>query len=379
MNSTKLQVNTQQNSQQNLLARWNKVQLELIPNLGKELGVMTPTLEKIIYALEWIRIEEFIRKYPNLRWFQVGRPMHDRGMLANAFIAKSIIGCETTVGLIERLKVDSALKRICGFDMYKKLPDESTFSRAFAEFAKTSLLEEVHEAMLSNNLNNRIIGHISRDATAIEAREKPTKYIKAPKEKKFGRGRPKKGEIRKVIKTKLELQQGKSLARLLQEIPNQCDRGTKKNAQGYSVSWNGYKLHMDTADCGVVVSALISSASMHDSLAAIPLSLMSNSRVTNCYDFMDAAYCSEVIRSHSRSLQHVPLIDHNPRGGEKIEFAPHEAQRYKERTQAERTNARLKDEFGARKIRVKGNKKVFTHLMFGILALNADQFIRLIT
>lgn len=56
---------------------------------------------------------------------------------------------------------------------------------------------------------------------------------------------------------------------------------------------------------------------------------------------MDAAYCSSVLREHSRSLGHVPLIDHNPRRGEKIEFSPCEAQRYKERTQAGRTNARL--------------------------------------
>ena len=78
---------------------------------------------------------------------------------------------------------------------------------------------------------------------------------------------------------------------------------------------------------------------MHDSLAAIPLSLMTAQQVTNCYDLMDAAYCSSVLREHSRSLGHVPLIDHNPHRGEKIELTPSEAQRYKERTQAERTNA----------------------------------------
>ena len=49
---------------------------------------------------------------------------------------------------------------------------------------------------------------------------------------------------------------------------------------------------------------------MHDSLAAIPLSLMTAQRVTNCYDLMDAPYCSSVLREHSRSLGHVPLIDH---------------------------------------------------------------------
>ena len=55
------------------------------------------------------------------------------------------------------------------------------------------------------------------------------------------------------------------------DLPRACDRGKKCNAQGYKVSWNGYKLHLDTADCGIPVSALLSSASMHDSLAAIPL------------------------------------------------------------------------------------------------------------
>jgi len=56
---------------------------------------------------------------------------------------------------------------------------------------------------------------------------------------------------------------------------------------------------------------------MHDSLAAIPLSLMTAQRVTSCYDLMDAAYCSTALREHSKSLGHLPLIDHNPRGGEK--------------------------------------------------------------
>lgn len=130
--------------------------------------------------------------------------------------------------------------------------------------------------------------------------------------------------------------------------------------------------------CGIPVSALLSSASMHDSLAAIPLSsLMTAQRVTNCYDLMDAAYCSTEQRAHSRALGHVPLIDHNPRGGEKIEFDPAQARRYNERTAAERTNARLKDEFGGNAIRVRGHTKVMGHLMFGVLALSADQLMRL--
>jgi hypothetical protein len=89
---------------------------------------------------------------------------------------------------------------------------------------------------------------------------------------------------------RIEVQLQQTLAQMLDEIPKDCDRGSKCNAQGYKNSWNGYKLHLDTADCGVAVCALLSSASMHDSQAAIPLALMTADRVTHCYDLMDAAY-----------------------------------------------------------------------------------------
>ncbi len=104
---------------------------------------------------------------------------------------------------------------------------------------------------------------------------------------------------------------------------------------------------------------------------------MTAARVTNLYDVMDAAYCSKELHEHSRSLGHVPLIDHNARGGPKEEFEPTDAVRYKERSVAERSNARLKDEFGGRNIRVRGADNVMSHLMFGLLALTADQLMRL--
>ena len=44
---------------------------------------------------------------------------------------------------------------------------------------------------------------------------------------------------------------------------------------------------------------------------------------------------------------------------------------------SERVNARLKDEFGGRTLRVRGASKVMAHLMFGILALTVDQLLRL--
>ena len=379
-----------------LLQRWSVIQEELIPGLGQEVEGLTPKLEKLIHTLEWARIEEFVPA-----WHGIGRPPKDRSALANSFVAKAVLGLTTTVALIERLTVDRALRRICGFPRWKKLPDEATFSRAFAEFAQSRLAERVHQALIEAHLGTELIGHISRDGTAIEARERPAKPVPAPVEtppatqavlpgttpppavpaasappKK--RGRPRLDETRVTKRTRIEQQRSQTLAQMQDDLPRACDRGTKCNAQGYKVSWNGYKLHIDTADCGVPVAAILSSASMHDSQAAIPLSHLTAARVTNLYDVMDAAYCSAELRAHCKDLGHVPLIDHNPRGGEKLEFDPAEAVRYNERTVAERMNARLKDEFGGKHIWVKGNTKVMSHLMFGLLVLTVDQLMRLL-
>ena len=361
-----------------LLQRWDVIQYELIPNLQEEMVSLTPKLEKLIHVLEWSKIEEFV----DGTWLGVGRPPHDRGALANAFVAKVVLNLPTTVDLIERLQIDRSLRRICGFPMWKRLPTEATFSRAFAEFAGNRLAERVHEELVKEHLGDSLIGHISRDGTAIEARERPAKKDVVAiegAEKPAKRGRPKAGEVREPKVSPIEKQLTQTLPEMLAELSKECDRGTKCNAAGYKNSWNGYKLHLDTADCGVPISALLTSASTHDSRTAVPLALMTADRVTNLYDLMDAAYCSETLREHSRSLGHVPLIDHNPRGGEKKPFEHHEALRYNERTQAERANGRLKDEFGGRYVRVRGSVKVMSHLMFGVLVLSIDQLMRLLT
>ena len=84
-------------------------------------------------------------------------------------------------------------------------------------------------------------------------------------------------------------------------------------AQGFQTTWQGYKLHIDTADCGVPLSAILTSASIHDSQVAIPLAMMTAGRVTNLYDLMDSAYDAREIHQTSERLGHVPIIDVNPR------------------------------------------------------------------
>jgi hypothetical protein len=67
------------------------------------------------------------------------------------------------------------------------------------------------------------------------------------------------------------------------------------------------------------------------------------------------------------------------RARRKAGYVPAEEVRYNQRSSAERVNGRLKDEFGARNLWVRGDAKVFCHLMFGVLALSIDQLMRLVT
>jgi hypothetical protein len=312
----------------------------------------------------------------------VGAPPKDRWALARAFVAKAVLNLPTTEALMDRLKVDRALRRLCGFDPRHQVPGAWRFSRAFAEFAAGQLPARVHEALIGAHLGDQVIGHIARDSTEIEARERPAKRVKAAPadvdEKPKRRGRPKKGEERVREPTRLELQPHRTLAENLAELPTTCDVGSKQNSKGFKETWVGYKLHIDTADGDIPVAAILTSASLHDSQAALPLMQLSSQRVTYLYDLADAAYCSPIVREEARRLNHVPLIDHNPRRGEKIEFAPHEAERYKARTQAERVNSQLKDHYGGRQIWVRGHAKVYAHLMFGLLVITAEQLLRLL-
>jgi len=367
---------------------WLRVQGSLFPWLEEELGSLSEKQCQLVKILEVIRIEEHLRSYYGM----TGRPPADRVAIARSFVAKMVYNMPFTSMLVERLKSDKSLRRICGWEHQYHVPDESTFSRANAEFSASRLPSRVHEAMILKSYKNEIVGHVSKDSTAINAREKPAKKEAKAKPAAKKRGRPKKGEERPKTMTRLEKQSdGMSLPAMLDDLPTACDVGTKRNSKGHQTSWIGYKLHIDAADGGIPISCLLSSASMHDSQAAIPLAEITNTRVCNLYDLMDAAYDAPCIHAHSQSLGHIPLIDTNPRTtlGKKIieaenkaratiHMKPSEAVRYNERSTVERVNGRLKDEFGGRCVRVKGHAKVMCHLMFGILALTADQLMRMI-
>lgn len=355
---------------------WLTVQGGLFPWLGEELGELSEKQMQLVGILELLQIESFIKS----NYGYAGRPQEDRRAIARAFVAKAVYNLETTRQLLERVASDATLRRLCGWEKVRALPSEATFSRAFGEFAQSQLPALVHEALLKKYEAPRLVGHISRDATAIAARERATKKSqKAAPLPQPKAPRRKKGEGRRKPVTRLQRQQSMTLAEMLADLPQICDCGTKRNSKGYPSYWVGYKLHLDVADGGIPISCILTSASVNDSQVALPLATLTAQRVDNLYDLMDSAYDAQIIIAQSLALGHVPLIDaHTRRGQEKRAFAPHEAQRFKERSTIERVFARLKEEFGGRMVRVRGPAKVMTSLMFGIIALTADQLLRLV-
>jgi len=371
---------------------WDKIQGSLFPWLLETLDPLTAKQQQLVEILELVRIEEFLPNFDGCE----GRPRKTRAAIARSFVAKTIYNMDTTTALIERLKTDRNMRRICGWESLQQLPSDSTFSRAFAEFTATKLPQNTHEALIKKTLEEEVIQHAASDSTAIEAREKAAikPKLNAATDKVIRkRGRPKKGEERPTPKpTRIERQKSMSLEEMLEDLPIACDKGAKKTSKGHLMYWTGYKLHLNTVDGGIPVSAVVTSASVHDSQVAIPLITLTAERILNCYDLMDSAYDIPAIIEYSRSLGHVPLVDKNPGRNQELEkelnaeslarkvinFTYPEDHRYNERTVAERANARLKDEFGARKVRVRGGMKVACHLMFGVLVLAADQLIKLV-
>lgn len=356
---------------------WNSIQSWLFPMLEDELGELDEKHRQFVAVCEMCTPQDHMTAY---QWIGNGCPPSDRLALCKAYIAKAVWDFATTRDLIDSIRHRPALRRLCGWETLGQVPSEATFSRAFDTFAKDGLPQEIHRALIETHYSDKLAGHVSRDATAIHAREKAQPKPKKPQKNKTGkRGRRRKNEAAPPPPEPKRLQQqlGRDLPANLADLPTPCDWGCKKNSQGKVEYWRGYKAHLDVIDGDIPVSFILTSASLHDSQVAIPLAQMTAERVTNLYDLADAAYDAKEIHEISSRLGHVAIIDHNPRRGEKIDFAPAQAERYKERSAVERVNSHLHEEHGGRNVRVRGPVKVAAHLAFGLMVIAAEQIIRL--
>lgn len=358
---------------------WNTIQSWLFPMLEDEIGELDEKHRLFVAVCELCALHDHVDAY---RWCGNGCPPHERLALCKAFIAKAIWDFATTRDLIDAIRHRPSLRRLCGWESLGEVPSEATFSRAFSAFARDGRPQHIHKTLIKTHYGEKIAGHISRDATAIRAREKATlKPALPPQPKRGKRGRPRKDAppAPPPEPTRLQLQLDRDLEANLSDLPKACDWGCKKNSQSKKESWRGYKLHLDVIDGDIPISAVLTSASLHDSQVAIPLAQMSATRIINLYDLADAAYDAKEIRMMSERLGHVAIIDDNPGQGEKREFSPAEAVRYRERSSVERVNSHLHDEHGGRHVRVRGSVKVAAHLAFGLVVIAAEQMLRMLT
>jgi transposase len=226
-------------------------------------------------------------------------------------------------------------------------------------------------------------------------REKPSKVAKEPKVKKK-RGRKRKDDLTPTAPkeeklTKFQLSMS-SPSQMMSTISTHSNRGGKINSKGNGYYWIGGKLHLGVVDGDIPITALYTSASVHDSQVAIPIINETSNRVDYLYDLCDKGYDSEAIRTFSHQKGHIPIIDVNPRNCEetkmaieasrmleKMNFNTPMSNHYNHRSSVERVNSYLKDSFGCKHIYVKGGIKITSHLMFGVLALCIHQSIKLLT
>lgn len=342
-----------------------QVQAELFPRLEESWGPLTDSERRLVKILELVQVERVVRAPTR---GGKGRPQKDLRPMARAFLAMRCLQIPSHHALIETLRSSPNLLRICGWERPGEVPSESSFSRAFAEFSESGVLLQRHEELIKENYEDRLVCHISRDATAIDVRQR---VKRRPKKKRRRR------DNHRIRRQTTQM----TLSEMIAELPKEADHGCKRNSRGNLSFWPGFKLHVDWDDAMTPISCILTSASLNDSQAAVPLSQMSLDRVTSLYDLMDSAYDSKLLKSYCESIGHVPIIDMNLRGrpSKREPLSPAQLNRLKMRTVAERGFALLKDSFGARIIYVRGHAKVLTHLMFGILALTAESLMRYVT
>jgi len=347
---------------------WNSIQAYLIPGIEDDLGELPEDLKKFVEICELLINDKMFNKY---RWCGNGRPPHSRISLFKAYILKAMRNYPYTTTLIASIRESPSIRRLCGWESIADIPHESQFSRAFRDFAEDDIGSKALATCLAENLGRNGTLHGSHDSSEIEARETcvvrktDTTEAERPKE------------------TRIERQQRQDESTNFAELPTACDWGCKRNSKGKIEKWKGYKLHLVVGDGDIPLCAFLSSASLHDSQAMIPMMQRASASFDYFYDLADAAYDASGIRAMAERLGHVPLIDGNPRRGEKIDdpgakfvnIIPAEALRYRNRTGVERVFGMLKDSHGGCTVRVRGNKKVFLHLMFGILVIAAQKLI----
>ncbi|WP_053764848.1 transposase [Leptospirillum ferriphilum] len=105
---------------------WMRIQGSLFLKLERAFECpLTEEHKRVARTFEILRIEEMVKE--PVQW--TGRPVQEWIVLCRAFVAKAVLGLHTMRSLIDRLRADENLARMCGWKNASKVSHESTFSR----------------------------------------------------------------------------------------------------------------------------------------------------------------------------------------------------------------------------------------------------------
>ena len=346
------------------ISQWFTIQGDLFGGLEDELGILSPEDEEFVRICTVALKETCFTKY---LWCRNGRRPISRVAIFKMLILKALRNYVDTKQTLMVIRKSPVLRRLCGWESVSDIPSESTVSRAFEKFAQDEIVTKLHSKLVTSALGRNGIFHLSHDSSAIEAREKGVRIKQSEDE---------------LNNTSLESQRTRSASENFSLLPQHCDWGCKLDSKGKKKIWKGYKLHLCCSDGDIPITGFLSSANMHDSKAIIPMMQKASEDFTYFYDLADAGYDATEIRNASIALNHVPIIDRNPRRGEKnvndiggrtVNIIDSTTRRYFQRSSIERVFSHLHDSHGGKFIRVRGHAKVFAHLMFGLIVITVEQ------
>ena len=345
-------------------SQWLTIQPDLFGRIEDEVGELGESEKDFVRICTTALNSGRFAKY---RWCGNGHPPSSRFSIFKMLVLKALRNFPDTKATLAIIRRSPVLRRLCGWESVAAVPSESTVSRAYNQFAQDEIASFIHSDFVKAALGRNGVFHVSHDSSAIDAREKGQRKPQTEEEKAM---------------TSLGAQRNRTADENFALLPQHCDWGCKRDSKGKKKTWRGYKLHVSCADGDIPLAAFLSSANLHDSKAMIPMM----QKVSECFDYFydlaDAGYDAAEIRQTSIDMRHVPIIDRNPRRGEKnaddkggrtVGIIDATTRRYFVRSGIERVFSHLHEAHGGKSVRVRGHKKVFLHLMLGLIVVTAEQ------
>lgn len=289
----------------------------------------TQRYDEIFSAIDIHPLLRIVEKRSNL-----GRPVElNYPAMVQALVVRIVERIPEIQLLVERLKKDILFKHDCGFLISDPVPSEASFSRMISKIQETAVLEEINSQIILDAINEKYISdvNIAIDSGHFEAKDQaPSKkdVESKPKAAPKKRGRKSKTEHEQWLKDKeakeaslsifekkIKDQLTVSYDELHDQMPLHPTWGLKKNSEGKNVFWYGYKGHfaVDTKT-QFILHAMLSSGSLNDGKAAIPLLKGVEANFPNLkmnYSIMDAGYDYKAIYQQVHQMKGNAIIAYN--------------------------------------------------------------------